>query len=673
MKRASFLLFLLLCAPALWAAPAPSMRLIGGVDVGYVPSDGLSVSPDGRYLAVLSLPGEKGSNCAVIERATHKSWMLPGSSRMEPLTFARDGHALWVWGLHGDEPLPGAPNVKRGAAFIALYDPATKRYRFALKGDVEDWDVPGESTLSRDGRTLIYASQDGWVRGFSTRTGRQKWKKRAINKGNVPVNVALSPDGTRALRFPDDEGKFQTTQIISTRNGRVLQTLRLPLRAGMMSAFEGGRFAPRGNKVAVFKPDDQSWNFFDGRSGRWKWKMGKPSTTSEGSLSWVWSPDAQKIAVSGPQGFELRDANSGHILSADANRSPNSALFFFPDALQFSPDGKLIYALAANDTGFGAETVLWQLRVDGTRAQRRADKFWLDKTRAAQAKFALSPRHINQSLILAARGGDPERVAFLLDRGANIETRDNRGETALVNAGNATAVVQLLLERGANFKPYGGRLLANATAEGNDTLTRLFLKRGVKVDADAASYGTSTALLAAIRFGKISTVRLLLDAGADVNARNENGETALLALASSNSTHGNDVPIAQMLLDKGADIRARTALNAGVGNGEMALNRATRWANVEYTKVELIKFLIERGADPNGTNAVGETPLILVAADDEAMGDRDDDAEGLKQRLKLAAVLLARGADPDAHDRAGNSARSVAVSPALKKLLDARK
>lgn len=674
MKRAFAFLFLLLFAAPLWAAPALSLREIGGVDVGFVEDSGFSISPDGRYLAVLSTPGEKGSDCTVIERRTHKFWDVPGAFRMEPLTWARTGHALWIWGLHGDEPLPGAPQVKRDEAFIALYNPAKRRYRFALTGDVEDWDVPSDTTLSRDGRTLIFSSQDGWVRGFSTRTGRQKWKKRAIDKGDVPVNVALAPDGKRALRFPDDDGKTQTTQIIATRSGRVLQTLKLPLRGGLMSAFDGGRFAPRGDMVAVFKPDDQSWNFFDGRSGRWQWKMGHDLSANRSDLEWVWSPDARRIAVSGPNGFELRDANDGRVLSSSAHLRPQENASPWVGSLVFSPDGKLIYSLGGSDTGFGTETVLWQLRINGTRAQRRADKFWFDKTRAAQAKFALSPKHIDQSLIQAARAGDSKRVAFLLDRGAHINARGASGFTPLVSsvfsndvyagAHHYEETTKLLLERGASAKPMGGGLLADAAVKGNIALVRDLLRHGAQVNSDARSYGPATALHAAAGAGQLQIVRLLIAAGANVNAPGDEGTTPLFNAASVSSYQG--VQIARLLLDAGAGVNARTAKIPDIYSQQTALQNAAGYVNAR-----MVELLLERGADPNTANSVGQTPLMAVVQANNFSADKPAHFE--LAQLKTMRALLAHGADARATNAKGESALDLAVSPELKKLLNARK
>ncbi|MDA1191966.1 MAG: ankyrin repeat domain-containing protein [Candidatus Poribacteria bacterium] len=93
----------------------------------------------------------------------------------------------------------------------------------------------------------------------------------------------------------------------------------------------------------------------------------------------------------------------------------------------------------------------------------------------------------------------------------------------------------------------------------------------------------STPLHMAVWKGNTEVVRFLLEAGADVNAHNENthwGTTPLHAAA-----HANRKAIAEMLLDHGAEINARN-LNNGTPLGETRAHNATSAA----------KFLRERGA-----------------------------------------------------------------------------
>ena len=101
-------------------------------------------------------------------------------------------------------------------------------------------------------------------------------------------------------------------------------------------------------------------------------------------------------------------------------------------------------------------------------------------------------------LISAAQKGDIDIVRILLDNGANINFKDNYGDTALMWASieGHTDIVQLLLDMGAN----------------------LYLQN---------NHGT-TAILLASSNGNTDVVELLLDRGANPNIQNNNGNTALI-------------------------------------------------------------------------------------------------------------------------------------------------
>src|SRR5207247_8771167 len=82
----------------------------------------------------------------------------------------------------------------------------------------------------------------------------------------------------------------------------------------------------------------------------------------------------------------------------------------------------------------------------------------------------------------------------------------------------------------------------------------------------------------------LAKVRLLVTHGANVNARPENDRTALLVAASYPQT----VDLLPLLLDHGADLRAQDK------GGATALALSLRSADVE-----VLRFLVERGLDPN--------------------------------------------------------------------------
>ena len=178
--------------------------------------------------------------------------------------------------------------------------------------------------------------------------------------------------------------------------------------------------------------------------------------------------------------------------------------------------------------------------------------------------------------------------------------------------------------------------------------------------AGAAALGAAgredASLVEAARDRDGNAVRALLDAGADVDARQPDGATALHW-----AVHWDDAGMARRLVRAGADVDAAGAY------GVTPLSLAA--ANASAVLVEL---LVGAGADPNAARDSGETPLMRAASTGSvaavrallAAGADIDAAEptGAQTALMLAAsgrhpdvvaVLLARGADLEARSRLG--------------------
>ena len=165
-------------------------------------------------------------------------------------------------------------------------------------------------------------------------------------------------------------------------------------------------------------------------------------------------------------------------------------------------------------------------------------------------------------------------------------------------------------------------------------------------------------LVGAARNRDGTAVRALLEAGADVNARQPDGATALHWAA-----HWDDAGMARRLVRAGADVDAAgaygvTPLSLAAANGSAVL----------------VELLLGAGADPNAARDSGETPLMRAASTGSVAAVRallaagaDIDAAdptGAQTALMLAAsgrhpdvvaVLLARGADVEARSRLGFS------------------
>jgi ankyrin repeat protein len=153
---------------------------------------------------------------------------------------------------------------------------------------------------------------------------------------------------------------------------------------------------------------------------------------------------------------------------------------------------------------------------------------------------------------------------------------------AAIRAGS-TAEVERLLKAGANpniADADGTPALMAATLFGGADLVKLLLDRGA--DPNRSGVGGTTALMWAVP--NLEKVRLLVAHGANVNARSETDRTAFLVSASYPRT----LDVLRLLLDRGADLRAQDRA------GATALALAVRSADVD-----VVRFLVERGLDPN--------------------------------------------------------------------------
>ena len=331
-------------------------------------------------------------------------------------------------------------------------------------------------------------------------------------------------------------------------------------------------------------------------------------------------------------------------------------------------------------------------------------------------------------LWLAANNGSPAVVEALLAAAANPDRALPAGETPLMTAsrtGSAGAVRALLAYRAdphAREHAHGQTALMWAAAQGHPEVVRLLLAAGAGVDDRSEVYpqvvsssgnadrsgvfevmqGGYTPLLFAARSGDAASARILVAAGADVDAAAASGTSPLVVAA--HSGHG---ALAAFLLAAGADPGAADAgygaLHAAVLRGDPRLVRvllahgadpdavlargtpARRvsadwrlphnmigatplWIAARFREPAILRLLAEYGADPSHQLG-GETVLMAAIQGSSNRGrfgiappDRDEEA---RRTLESVAAALDAGADVDARNGNGDTALHLAASRGL--------
>jgi ankyrin repeat protein len=258
--------------------------------------------------------------------------------------------------------------------------------------------------------------------------------------------------------------------------------------------------------------------------------------------------------------------------------------------------------------------------------------------------------HSATALVRATLNGRMELMQDLLATGADVNAKTNDGVTALFAASRESRLnmVRVLIAANADVNATtanGSTTLMGAAMSGDPEVVRELL--AAKADVNAKTNNGTTALNGASQEGHLEVVRALLAAGADVNATAVDGATALMI-----ASRGGHSEVAQALLAAGADVDARK------DKGETALITASRWV-----RADVVRALLAAGADANARRGDGETALIAACTshlDWSFLGGAKAPAATESERLEVARVLLAAGADPSARTVDGATALSVA-------------
>lgn len=184
----------------------------------------------------------------------------------------------------------------------------------------------------------------------------------------------------------------------------------------------------------------------------------------------------------------------------------------------------------------------------------------------------------------ASRGGHPDIAVYLLDRGATVNVADKEFKSPLFWAASKQKpeVVRLLLQRGAD----GTDALLRAAMLNDGAAVKALLAGGVSINAQNAQ--GETALIEATRADQLEMIALLLAGSANPNLaiRGEANMTTPLMEAAYNCS----AKAARLLLDHGADRNARNP------SGDTAYDLASSgWtSNMKACSTEVTALLAPR-------------------------------------------------------------------------------
>ncbi|KAL1998840.1 hypothetical protein VTN02DRAFT_5498 [Thermoascus thermophilus] len=235
---------------------------------------------------------------------------------------------------------------------------------------------------------------------------------------------------------------------------------------------------------------------------------------------------------------------------------------------------------------------------------------------------------LSRALCWAARHGQESTARKALSRGASVQT----------SPGVASS--------NAEITP-----ISLALDHGHDGIVRLLLATSEDLDLEHRDGTGNTPLIHAVFRGREEMVRLLLQHGANVNARSSRNTTPL-----SVATHQGHESIVRLLL-------THAQSQAQLENANLDLNRRDFWGQTplfhaaRYNHLAIVRLLLSTdGVDPNARDNVDATPLIAAAAMGhtavvQALLEQDRiDVNAMNQFHCTALMEAARRGDGDLMD-----------------------
>ena len=223
------------------------------------------------------------------------------------------------------------------------------------------------------------------------------------------------------------------------------------------------------------------------------------------------------------------------------------------------------------------------------------------------AEIDVGAGELGTPLHFAALSGGTEAVLFFLDQGANADAMDSQGMTPFMKACEAgkETTAQILINRTTDVMLQAQDTLTTALHSSIlkeiDETSKLIIATALNVDVPDAN-GVTALIMAcdAREFERDPVIQLLLDRGANINAVEKTGESAL-GLACK----GGRTWVVRELLDRGASLDQE----------QQHFNQTPIYYACRGGHAEILTLLLDHGATINSSKRPVENQLFVAAVD----------------------------------------------------------
>ena len=424
-------------------------------------------------------------------------------------------------------------------------------------------------------------SNDGWTPLHRAARGCHVAAARFLIAKGADVNVQCDSGGTTPIYFAAMGGSLELVKLLVANGAQIPTTGYTPLHAAA-----GGHFVSRED---VEKRRKALVEFFLAKGVDVNTK-GVDQVTPLHRAARVASKEVVELLIEKGAGVNARDKRGYTPLhSAATNGHTEIARLLIANGADVN----------AEDDELGVPPIFL--------AAKRGSLEFVKLLIANGAEIPTThhiPLHAAAGSYLRGPHSEESRkalVEFFLAQGIDVNARDLSGSTPFSTGQKPS----LRKREGKDQREIvGTTALYCAASQADKALVEMLIERGAEVDAKD-DWGT-TPLFSAARTGNAGAAEALIAHGADINVRDKSGRTPLLLAVGGNNVSElskSRVELVAMLVEHGADV------NAPNNSRYTPLHVAVAWG---WDSPEIVEILLANGAAVNTKDRYGRTALALV-------------------------------------------------------------